>query len=557
MSAVGYLGDGRLFCLTNGANLQYLCQYDGAVFFGLSCGLSVHSEEENGIFLHRECGQTIFDGMVQITDLIADAAFLRQCESTKALTYHLHLPIGNRILRYPDLRVNCQNIPLALVIIPQGTPKPEGGCTESEARLLIAIAGDGEFTSDPRQIRLLPGRCTLICCLGKGGDELSRMKKILSQTDLSLLCQSPLFADCRRRHRSAFALGKCQKKAFDALVALTGDSGGVISGHTSTVCHLCDQIAAARAFLHLKRADLAVKAANFLLFHLNSKGYLPLFTSAVHLHYVCEKTDREWMLYPDAANLFLDIAETLSDANEKKRLTDGAKTLLRLAEQNAKTAGFGFSGDEFPFRKNTLSPERLPYGNGLAYAEYLYLRSRLKAENSQDYAKILAHFHSDFPQNAPISIDSFHRLGRLRQRESLYGSCPICREDARYIGWLMRGKYGTYLCPNCYAKGQRELPYDSSPTVLWGSYVYMQSRLQKAGLLDIRRLCHALDRCLELPNALPPSAPFYECALLAIVMKDLGDPRHGRYAEGLEDAFARLVTPSAYECALYLLAQAQ
>jgi hypothetical protein len=110
------------------------------------------------------------------------------------------------------------------------------------------------------------------------------MKKILSQTDLSLLFQSPLFADCRRRHRSAFALGKCQKKAFDALVALTGDSGGVISGHPGTVCHLCDQIAAARAFLHLKRADLAVKTANFLIFHLRIQRDYMIMTQILLFH---------------------------------------------------------------------------------------------------------------------------------------------------------------------------------------------------------------------------------------------------------------------------------
>ena len=168
MRAVGYIGDGRLFALTNGANLQYLCGYDGTSFLSLQTGLSLYSRHENGMMVHKNHALSHFDGKVEITDLSFDGCFVRHSETTRSLTYRLQFPPYCHLYEYPPLKVGGQGLPLLLIVIPAGVPKPEGGATQNERRLLMTVLGDATLSSDKKQLCLCPGRSTLLFALGVG-----------------------------------------------------------------------------------------------------------------------------------------------------------------------------------------------------------------------------------------------------------------------------------------------------------------------------------------------------------------------------------------------------
>ena len=305
MRAVGYIGDGRLFALTNGANLQYLCGYDGASFLSLQTGLSLYSRHENGMMVHKNHALSHFDGKVEITDLSFDGCFVRHSETTRSLTYRLQFPPYCHLYEYPPLKVGGQGLPLLLIVIPAGVPKPEGGATQNERRLLMTVLGDATLSSDKKQLCLCPGRSTLLFALGTKGNELSVLKHRLAELDCPVLSQSRLYRLAAAQNEITHPLSLDGKSVWDCLQALTCHSGGVLAGHGELTCLLADQAVAGEAFLHLGKEKQAVALADFLLSRLDALHYLPLAMSSESLAAVTEPTDREYVHYPSISRFFL------------------------------------------------------------------------------------------------------------------------------------------------------------------------------------------------------------------------------------------------------------
>jgi len=552
VKAVSYLGDGRLLALTNGANLQYLCGYDGTSFLSLQTGLSLHSRHENGMMIHKNHALSHFDGKVEITDLVCDGCFVRHTETTRALTYRLQLPPYCHAYGYPPLRKDGSLIPLRLIVIPSGVPMPEGGATQKEARLLLAILGDAEFSADGSELRLFPGKSTLLCTLGQKGNELACLKQRLADLGAPVLQQSLLYRRAAAKSKLTHPVSPIGKAVWDNLHALFCASGGVLSGHGELRCHLSDQALVGTSLLHLGMLPQAMALADFLLSRLETLGYLPLTMSAEAIGVGCEPTDREHFLYPSIALFLLDLAEVCRDHHLKARCESAAKKLLSLTEKKLGKDGFGFAGTEFVMRKGALPPDRLLYGNAMASAEHWQLRCRLQlGSTAMEPPSAGPHAKPSMP-----IIDDPHRLGKLRLADTVYGPCPACREDARYIGWLKHAKFASYLCPACYAEGRREALLTSEEIFLPGSYALYCSRLYRSGTIDFSRLCRIAKQCFDVIDKAPASVSFYERALLASVLALTADPAHRIPEQELDCALAKRTFPlSAAECAAYLLAQ--
>ena len=307
----------------------------------------------------------------------------------------------------------------------------------------------------------------------------------------------------------------------------------------------------------------AIQTAEFLLSRLETLGYLPLWMSATNPHQGCERTDREWVLYPFVALFFMDVYE-IGGKNLRLRLQNALKLLYTLTCEKAQADLLPFSETEYPMRKGALPIDRSLYGNASASAAYLFFLHRLSKEpfagtvpDAKPPLGFLECFTADFFAAELPTVDSPRRLGRIRMPRTLYGSCPTCREDARYIGWLTRGKYGAYLCPGCYANGKRELLSHGEAVVLPGSGAQSREFLWRAGHIDRRHFCRYLEKCIRYEEMIPEEVAFSERARLAAVLRESGDPHYRTLLNTLYDSMRRrqALPPDAVECALYLLAQ--
>ena len=556
MNTVGYIADGKILCLENGANIQYLCTYNGSSFLSLTTGQSLHSDFQNGIAIHKTHSLSHFEGKIKITDFAHDGCFVRHSETTRPLAFRLILPPYCHAYRYPDLHLGGSSLPCLLTVIPQGVPKPEGGATQKEQKLLITLLGDGSFSSDNTEISLSPGRCSILFCLGRQGNELSTVKRCLHETEAPTLEQCALYRRALKRHETDFPLSLAGKEVFDTLCALTSQNDGILAGHGNFACLLFDQVLAANAFLKMKETQKAIATAEFLLSHFEIFRHLPLSLSADSLGALNESTDREYVLYPSVANFFLDLAEQCTDPAAQKRYEGAARRIYGMIKTQVGKEGFDFSTSEFFMRQNALPPGRILYGNAPANCEYLYLCKRLHTEDGKCIEETISRF---LTQELPC-IDDPNRIGKLHLPDTVYGNCFGCPEHARYVGWLKRGKYGSYLCPSCYAKGMREcLSFDDGkPVILPGSYALCCKLLWKADIIDRKQFVIALSKCVRFADESADTVSFFELSLLTSVLSEVSDASLHTLRNRLDSMLSHRTFPLfAAECAAYLLAQTE
>lgn len=548
MSNMNYLGDGRLFCLEEGGNLTYLCTYDGTPFLSLHTDLSAKTKIQNGTLVHSADAVPHYGGKTKITDCLSDGVFVRHIETTRSLSFRFHIPPYCHLYRYPSLQMENRIFPTWLLIIPQGVPKPEGGATQSEHRLLMSAWGDCIFSKEGTTLEISAGKCTLLFALGNQADEIDTVKTHIEQLSVPTLSQSAFYQRSLTYHKIPFALTIEGMRIWHQLSSLVSTSGAVISGHGEHRCYLADQILCSRAFLHLNRYDLALKSANFLLSRFDTLGYLPLVMSAQQPTYNLEETDIEYNLYPAAANLLLDVCRICKKRDEKQKLEEGASRLMQKAHESIGMHGLHFTATEFYMRKGTLPPIRQLCGNLTAEAEYRYACAQLPAHTPKLQAELP-------PTGAPAEIDRPCQPKKARQRHTLHGFCATCRDDARYFGWLRKDAYGAYLCPSCYCKGKRTTS-EHAPILLCGSYAASMGLLYRAGSIDRNRYIDILNQCVQDRDKIPTPVSFYESALLAASLADTGHPQRSNLLRRLDEMYTKRTFPiSAAECAAYLLAQ--
>ena len=548
MISMNYIGNGKLFALVDGQNIQYLCPYGMPSFLQIACTEALISVG-NGTVCHGKTPETsAYDGKIIQIDALLDGCHVRYIETTKPFDISLILPGYCRLYPYPDLKYHDKTASAFLLRLPMGIPTA-CGCTTAEERLLITPVGDAVFSEDGKTIHVRPGRCALLFVYSHPKNLREDTVRYLDMLDAAHFTQSTFYQKAVGQNACGY-----RQAAMDVLLSLFAETGGIIGGHGENCVYTADLPLVGRAFLKAKHKQHAVQVAKFLLKLYKQYGYLPLFAHPTSLLSVCEETETESAVYPSVGIFFHALIKEGVEPKCQKELEKVIPQMIDLSCRHAVAGELGVCPLTFSMRRGDLAPEELTKSNALATAELLYLLTLYPSARADVLRQTaLAHLSSDFPPER-MCISDRHRLARCRMPATLYGPCPACGDFA-YVGWLTRAKFGTYLCPACYGRGMREWSHAKDDAILPGSYATYLHYLYKASVIDYPALCQALVRCAAAAKA--EEISLYELCLLLPVLHEVGSPDHQPLLARLETMLSHRTRQPLFaaEAAACLLAE--
>ncbi len=545
---MNYLGNGRIFALVDGQNIQYLCPYGMPSFLQISCTEALIATTSRTVCHAKTPETAAYDGKITQIDALFQGCLVRYIETTKPLEISLISPGYCRLYPYPDLKYHDKTMSAFLLRLPMGIPTG-CGCTTSEERLLVTVVGNAAFAEDGKTVHVHPGRSAILFVYAHPKQLREDAVYFLDMLDAPHFTQSTLYQKASAHHVHGY-----RSAASDTLLALFAETGGVLGGHGEHCVYTADLPMVGQALLKAKYKEQAVQVAKFLLKLYRQYGYLPLFAHPTAGFPACEKTETESAVYPSVGLFFHALIEQGVESKCKQELEKTISQMIDHSCRHAVAGELGFCPLSFSMRRGDIPPEKQTEANALATAELLYLLTLYPSSRGNSLRQTaLMHLKKDFPAEK-MTICDRHRLARCRLPAALYGSCPACGDFA-YVGWLTRAKFGSYLCPACYGKGMREWTLAKQDAVLPGSYATYLHHLYKASVMDYHEFCQALVRCAEAAKA--ETISFYELCLLLPVLYEVGSPDYKVLLSQAETMLAHRTRQPLFaaEAAAYLLAK--